>query len=32
MPEEVKTLGNFVAIIDLHKDVKVELKFEVVAE
>lgn len=32
MPEEVKTLGEFVAVIDLHKDVKVELKFEVIAE
>ena len=32
MPDEVKTLGNFVAVIDLHKDVKVDLNFEVIAE
>ncbi len=32
MPEEVKTLGAFVAVIDLHKDLKVDLNFEVFAE
>jgi large subunit ribosomal protein L9 len=32
MPEEVKTLGAFVAVVDLHKDLKVELNFEVFAE
>lgn len=32
MPDEVKTLGTFVAVIDLHKDVKVDLNFEVIAE
>lgn len=32
MPEEVKTLGAFVAVVDLHKDVKVDLNFEVFAE
>lgn len=32
MPEEVKTLGAFTAVIDLHKDLNVELNFEVFAE
>jgi large subunit ribosomal protein L9 len=32
MPEEVKTLGAFVAVVDLHKDLKVDLNFEVFAE
>ncbi len=32
MPEEVKTLGGFTAVIDLHKDLKVDLSFEVIAE
>lgn len=32
MPDEVKTLGTFVAVVDLHKDVKVDLSFEVIAE
>lgn len=32
MPDEVKTLGTFVAVIDLHKDLKVDLNFEVIAE
>jgi large subunit ribosomal protein L9 len=32
MPDEVKTLGAFVAVVDLHKDLKVDLNFEVFAE
>lgn len=30
--EEIKTLGTYKALVDLHKDVKVEIDFEVVAE
>ena len=30
--EDIKTLGNYKALVDLHKDVKVEIDFEVVAE
>ena len=32
LPEEIKTLGAYTAVIDLHKDVQVDLAFEVVAE
>ena len=32
LPEEIKTLGAYTAVVDLHKDVKVDLAFEVVAE
>lgn len=32
LPEEVKTLGTYKAEIDLHKDVKVEVDFEVEGE
>ena len=32
MPEEVKTLGSYVAKIQLHKEVEAEVKFEVVQE
>jgi len=32
LPEDIKTIGSYTAEIDLHKDVKVELNFEVVAE
>ena len=31
-PVQPKEVGEFVAIVDLHKEVKQELKFEVVAE
>jgi large subunit ribosomal protein L9 len=31
-PEQPKEVGEFVALIDLHKEVKHELKFKVVAE
>src|SRR5688572_30030456 len=30
--EEIKMLGTYKALVDLHKDVKVEIDFEVVAE
>jgi large subunit ribosomal protein L9 len=32
MEEDIKTLGNYKAMVELHKDVKVEIDFEVVAE
>lgn len=32
LPDEVKMLGAYVATVNLHKDLEVELKFEVVAE
>lgn len=32
LEEEIKTLGTYKALVDLHKDVKVEIDFEVVAE
>ena len=32
LPEEVKTIGTYKAILNLHKDVKVEMDFEVVEE
>lgn len=32
LPDEVKMLGSYTATINLHKDVEVELNFEVVAE
>ncbi len=32
IPEEVKNLGTFQATIDLHKDIVIELNFEVVPE
>lgn len=32
LPEEVKMLGAYTATVNLHKDVEVELNFEVVAE
>lgn len=32
LPEEIKTLGSYHAVVELHKDVKVDLAFEVVAE
>lgn len=32
LPEEVKMLGSYTATVNLHKDVEVELNFEVVAE
>lgn len=32
LPKEVKTVGEYTAILDLHKEVKKEVKFEVVAE
>ena len=31
-PVQVKELGEFIALIDLHKEVKHEVKFEVVSE
>lgn len=30
--EQVKEVGNFTAVIKLHRDVKVEIEFEVIAE
>ena len=30
--EDIKTLGSFVALINLHKEVKVEVPFEVIAK
>jgi large subunit ribosomal protein L9 len=32
LPKEVKVLGEYVALLDLHKEVKKEVKFEVVAD
>jgi large subunit ribosomal protein L9 len=32
LEEDIKTLGTYKALVDLHKDVKVEIDFEVVAE
>jgi len=32
LPEEVKNLGTYTAKIDLHKEVSVDVNFEVVAE
>ncbi len=32
LPEDVKMLGEYTATVNLHKDLEVELKFEVVAE
>lgn len=32
LPEDVKMLGEYTATVHLHKDVDVEVKFEVVAE
>ncbi len=32
LPKEVKVLGEYTALLDLHKEVKKEVKFEVVAE
>jgi large subunit ribosomal protein L9 len=32
LPKEIKTTGEYTAILDLHKEVKKELKFEVVGE
>jgi large subunit ribosomal protein L9 len=32
LPKDVKNLGEYTAIVDLHKEVKKEVKFEVVAE
>ena len=32
LPEEVKTLGNYVAVLELHPDVKPNVNFEVVEE
>jgi large subunit ribosomal protein L9 len=32
LPKDVKSLGEYTAIIDLHKEVKKEVKFEVVGE
>jgi large subunit ribosomal protein L9 len=32
LEEDIKTLGTYKASVDLHKDVKVEIDFEVVAE
>lgn len=32
LPDEVKMLGSYTATVNLHKDLDVELKFEVVAE
>ncbi len=32
LEDEIKTLGTYKALVDLHKDVKVEIDFEVVAE
>lgn len=32
LPEEIKTVGNYVAELKLHKDLEVKVDFEVVAE
>ncbi|MDX2000804.1 MAG: 50S ribosomal protein L9 [Chitinophagales bacterium] len=32
LPEDIKVLGSYTAVVELHKDVKVDLAFEVVAE
>jgi len=32
LEEDIKMLGTYKALVDLHKDVKVEIDFEVVAE
>jgi len=32
MPEEVKTVGTYTAILNLHPEVKANVKFEVIAE
>lgn len=32
MPDEIKTLGSYKAEVELHKDIKPEVQFEVVAE
>lgn len=32
IPDEVKTLGTYKAILDLHKEVQAQIDFEVVAE
>ena len=32
LPEEVKNIGEYKAILNLHKEVTVEMDFEVVAE
>ena len=32
LPKDVKNLGEYTAILDLHKEVKKEVKFEVIAE
>jgi len=32
LEEDIKVLGTYKALVDLHKDVKVEIDFEVVAE
>ena len=32
LPEEIKTLGNYTADLDLHKEVEIKIDFEVVAE
>ena len=30
LPEDIKAIGNYTALISLHKDIKAELKFDVV--
>jgi large subunit ribosomal protein L9 len=32
LPKEVKVLGDYVAMLDLHKEVKKEVKFSVIAD
>ena len=32
LPEEIKTLGEYVAVLDLHPEVQAKVTFEVVAE
>ncbi len=32
LPEDVKTVGSFSAVVDLHRKVKVQINFEVVGE
>ena len=32
LPKEVKVLGEYVAMVDLHKEVKKEVKFVVIAD
>lgn len=32
LPEPVKEIGNYVAIVKLHKEISVEIPFEVIAE